>query len=112
MKFPKAKPWRSEAYLDHVRRKPCCNCGEPGPSDPHHLGPRGSSGMGWKCSDAFTAPLCRECHTIWHSEARFPLKSRDESVRIQIDAQRQCLAEWAESKTPGEKADDGALPVF
>jgi len=109
--FPKPRTWRSEAYLDHVRRKACANCAAPGPSDPHHMGPPGSGGMGIKCSDAFTAPLCRECHTVWHAEARFPSRSRDESIRIQLDAQRRCLAEWAEALTANVEGD-GADPVF
>lgn len=105
-----AGPWRSEAYLDHVRTKPCCVCGKPGPNDAHHWGGKGSHGTGQKCSDARTAPVCRAHHDQWHSRGAFSsyrwagegvpvtahMLSREESERIQIEAQRDCLAEWVE----------------
>lgn len=40
------------------RTLPCCACGAPPPSDPHHHVTRGS-GRGL---DKHTVPLCRECH--------------------------------------------------
>ncbi len=64
-------PIRSENYLEHVRVRPCCVCGAPGPSEPHHFGPRG---VGQKCSDLRTVPLCSAlngCHDQFHQSACF-----------------------------------------
>lgn len=104
----KTGPWRSPEYLAFVRAKPCCVCGKPGPSEAHHWGGKGSRGTGQKCSDAFTAPLCRAHHDQWHLSGTFSgyrwagegvavtaqKLSRADAERIQIEAQRDCLAEW------------------
>ena len=99
------KPSRSAAYLQHVRQHDCCNCWAPGPSDPDHVGPRG---VGQKCSDYETAPLCRDCHrtrtdrnTLPHPQAskqsgRLMLRERAETELILLRAQVQMLREWAE----------------
>lgn len=54
---------KCQAYLDYIRFQPCSNCGAPGPCDPHHLkGDFNQSGVGMRCSDLMTMPLCRDCH--------------------------------------------------
>jgi hypothetical protein len=62
--FPQPKAARivSEKYLAYVRRHPCCACGRPGPSDPHHVQLKGHGSMGSKTHDIRTVPLCREHH--------------------------------------------------
>lgn len=62
-------PRRSKAYLAFVRKLDCCNCGTPGPSDPHHEGKRG---VGQKTSDLLVVPLCRRCHSIYTDENQLP----------------------------------------
>lgn len=57
---------RSWRYLAFIREKPCCVCKKPGPSDAHHIAPRGQKGMGMKVSDYHTVPLCRKHHDDWH----------------------------------------------
>ena len=107
---PRRGPWRSRAYLDTVRAKPCCVCGADGPSDPHHIGPLGSHGMGQQCADYYTVPLCRRCHDAWHDHRPFHVPERtfarctfaahtiEHSAALPIfhTAQRDLMAEWIE----------------
>jgi hypothetical protein len=70
---PKADrgPIRSEEYKAFVRTKPCMFCREKPPSDPHHVGRRGT---GQKTDDLRCVPACvsnpatgREgCHDLYH----------------------------------------------
>lgn len=51
------------AYLDRVRKLPCCMCGKKTGCDPHHWPKRRKNGGGdWH--DHKTIPLCRWCHTV------------------------------------------------
>lgn len=63
------KPPRSEAYLEWIRNKPCCNCDAPPRSDPHH---EGEKGAGQKCSDFLAVPLCRKCHDTYTNKNALP----------------------------------------
>lgn len=72
--------WRSEKHLKHVRAMPCCVCGAPGPSDPHHFA--GRRGMSVKASDAFTVPLCRQHHDEWHKRGRVGVMDRKQTLAI------------------------------
>lgn len=56
------------AFLAFVRRRACCVCGAPAPSQAAHirtacrtLGKR-STGLGEKPSDRWAVPLCSDCH--------------------------------------------------
>lgn len=56
------------AFLAFVRRRPCCACGAPAPSQAAHvrmgeprLGKR-NAGIGEKPSDRWAVPLCAPCH--------------------------------------------------
>jgi len=55
-------------YLEYIRGKPCVLCGAPG--IPHHfgLGEQGK-GIGTKCDDTYTVPLC-PVHHDWIHEGR------------------------------------------
>jgi len=60
---------KCEEFLRFVRRRPCCACGAPAPSQAAHLritDPRYSQkrhvGIGEKPDDSWTTPLCAECH--------------------------------------------------
>lgn len=59
--LPLAKPKRirDEKYLRYIRSLPCNACPKPAPSIPHHTK---AGGMGTKCSDYETVPLCKRCH--------------------------------------------------
>jgi hypothetical protein len=98
------KPSRSSAYLQHVRRHDCCNCGAFGPSDPDHVGPRG---VGQKTSDYNCIPLCRACHRRRTDKNVLPEadknfggpafdRTRSDTELIILRAQVQMLREWAE----------------
>lgn len=84
---PAMGPIRSAVYLAHVRERSCCICGKPGPSDPHHYGPRG---MGQKTDDLRTVPLCRGCHDAFHATGACPPYDATETAlefyRAQVDA--------------------------
>ena len=86
-------PRRSKSYLAFVRKLDCCNCGTPGPSDPHHEGKRG---VGQKTSDMLVVPLCRRCHSAITDENQLPRCvdgkdkgrfDREESLRVLHGAQ-------------------------
>jgi hypothetical protein len=56
------------AFLSFVRRRPCCACGAPAPSQSAHIrmaseehGKR-STGLGERPDDKWATPLCSECH--------------------------------------------------
>jgi hypothetical protein len=83
---PKFGPIRSENYLAFVRVRPCCVCGAPGPSEPHHFGRRG---MGQKTDDLRTVPLCvalNGCHDVFHNNGHFARVGLDssESARLHM----------------------------
>ena len=92
-------PLRSRAFLDFVRRHPCCAC--PAPADfpdplieeeadlavdAHHQGPRG---VGQKTDDLRAVPLCRRCHDGLHDTGALPGRDRAQSLiliyRVQVD---------------------------
>lgn len=62
-------PQRSPSFLGLIRITRCMCCGMKPPSDPHHAGRRG---VGQKCSDFLTVPLCRKCHTAVTDTNRLP----------------------------------------
>lgn len=54
----------SEGHLKLIRQLPCCVCGRPGPSDPHHLKANLSHerGVGRRATDRWAVPICRMHH--------------------------------------------------
>lgn len=56
-------PFRSPRYLKFIRSLPCCVCGRTRSIEAAHVGPRG---MGQKCSDLETIPLCALHHKEQH----------------------------------------------
>lgn len=68
LKRLRAKQFGPQAAL--ARSMPCCACGAPPPSDPHHFRARGFGGV--KSDDSQCLALCRVCHDRVHSlGARF-----------------------------------------
>ena len=110
-------PRRSKSYLAFVRKLDCCNCGTPGPSDPHHEGKRG---VGQKTSDMLVIPLCRRCHSIYTDENQLPncvdgkdkgRFDREESLRVLHGAQVDLLTMVLERLAPGKRAEVLAAAV-
>ena len=66
---PKQKTDRSKAYCDYIRKQPCIVCYQ-SPSQHHHEAIDGSGGMGLKCSDFSSLPLCHRCHYERHHIGR------------------------------------------
>lgn len=96
---PKDPPGRHEAYLAFVRTKPCCSCSAPGPSDPHHYAPKGrGGGMGMKCDDRRTVPLCRLCHDYFHSKGSVEGLTSAQTHLLFMETQVALLVEWVEAK--------------
>lgn len=70
---PKPRKRADPAYLDFVRSQPCCACGKPPPSHPHHKhGERTGEpkGMGLKAPDSTAIPICPSDHHAWHSQGQ------------------------------------------
>lgn len=72
--------YRSAEHLAFVRARPCCYCSAPGPSDPHHFG--GSGGTGIKAHDLFTVPLCRQHHDEYHQHRKIGALTRIETSAL------------------------------
>lgn len=66
MMFPKSHPFRSRAYTEFVRARPCIMTGISGPNDPHHSNEPGHSTMGGKCGDERQVPLSHNLHQMLH----------------------------------------------
>lgn len=101
---PRAR-YRCPVYLAHVRARPCCSCGAPGPSDPHHAGPRG---VGQTADDCSAVPLCRPCHRAVTDTNALPGLTREYSKTRLLEAQVQLLSEWVAG---AEDADDRSVAV-
>jgi len=53
-------------HLSWVRNLPCLVCGHWPPNQAHHILRDVDRGMGLKASDAYTLPLCMNCHSQLH----------------------------------------------
>jgi hypothetical protein len=92
---PKAPEQRPE-HLRRVREKACCVCYAPPPSEAHHFGRRG---VGQKCDDCQTVPLCRLCHQRWHSQGSCSPFPRSETIELFLRAQVDLLIEALEASS-------------
>ena len=101
---PRAR-FRCPVYLAYVRARPCCSCGLPGPSDPHHAGPRG---VGQTADDCTAVPLCRPCHRHVTDKNALPGLTREYSELRLLQAQVQLLSEWVAG---AEDANDRTVAV-
>jgi hypothetical protein len=63
--FPKPVRFEDDAYLRFIRRQPCLICGAA--SQAHHVQ---AGGVGTKCSDYRTVPLCHNHHRELHNHGR------------------------------------------
>ena len=68
MIFEKPKRYENERYKEFIRSKSCISCGQPGPSEPHHIVTVGAGG-----ADTYCVPLCWKDHTLQHSGNGLPL---------------------------------------
>ena len=114
MMLPKTKTPRDPSYLQFIREHDCFHCMHPAPSDPSHFGGKGhSGGMGLKCSDYFTAPLCRTCHRFLHQHGVLPAyqfskcgsfkrqddkHTKEDTERWHIEAEIQMLYEYMDTE--------------
>lgn len=63
---------KDRMHLDFIRQLPCLNCGNNIATEAAHIrgaAPRAGkrpTGMGEKPDDAWTVPLCGECHLLQH----------------------------------------------
>lgn len=91
---PKPKPpWRSSAYMAHVRMFACCVSGEL-TEEAHHHGPHamGRKGPDWTC-----VPLSHAEHERFHRTGAFRGMTREETDAHAIKAQIECMTDWCEA---------------
>jgi len=65
----KEKRYESNPYKAFIRKKPCVICGAR-KAEVHHEQITGR-GIGIKCSDYETVPLCKECHRRRHDIGKY-----------------------------------------
>ena len=95
---PKPVTLTSPAYLAFVREHPCCVCGAPGPSEPHHWSHHGGV-MGAKVDDYRTIPICDPCHTVeWNAAGTFSGMDRVASEAFTLRVQRELLLAWTATR--------------
>lgn len=85
---PKYQPCSNKKYLSWIRKKNCRTCGAPGPVDAHHVFNSGKKNYG---NDALAMPLCRKCHSQYHS-----IEAKAFEVFWNIDLKDECLNLLAE----------------
>lgn len=102
------------AFLAFVRRRQCCACGAPAPSQAAHvrfgnpaIGKR-NSGIGEKPSDCWAVPLCADCH-LDSPEAQHQIGERAFWARIGIDpfalaTRLYAQFERRQNRTPEQRA--------
>lgn len=49
-----------KAHMNRVKEMACAVCGQPGPSDAHHI--RTGQGMSQRAGNFLVIPLCKGCH--------------------------------------------------
>lgn len=98
--FPKAKPWRSKAYLRYIRQQDVCVCCGlmPTPDDPMEASHHGPHGMGSKADDSRAIPLRRSCHAYYHQHGTFRGVPRDEADALAESAAALRLMTWCSSR--------------
>ena len=100
------KPYRNKEYLRFVAEKPCCACfpalyrlnrlrGLPSAGAAHHYG-RTGKGMGQKCDDRETVPLCVKHHYQIHAYGKRVFKESNESDFNNIS--KRLMEEWNSQK--------------
>jgi hypothetical protein len=101
---PKTRRHQNPAYLGFVRAKPCCACGAPPQSDPHHWSIRGRKGIALKPDDERTVPLCRGCHDHFHAHTTLPELTPAKTAVFFLSVQTDLMAEWIRLLTDGAAA--------
>lgn len=94
---PKPKPpWRSSAYMAHVRTFPCCVSAREfvRADEAHHHGPHAMSRKGpdWTC-----IPLSAHEHERFHMTGTFTGQTREETDAHAVRAQIECMTAWCEA---------------
>lgn len=75
------KTFRSERYLQWVRKQPCAICGIRA-GQAHHE-PLGENFVGGKPPDTHALPMCAECHELRHQHGvQWASKQRDLKIEI------------------------------
>jgi hypothetical protein len=88
----KKRRLKDPAWLNRVRRLPCCVCDSPPPNEAHHI-KDGSVGAGQKAGDHETIPLCAEHHRTGGRGISFHEGSGRLAWEALFGTQRELLAE-------------------
>jgi hypothetical protein len=87
--------WRSEKYLEFVRKHPCVGCLRTEEIQAHHFDKRNSGGgTALKASDCQTVPLCPRCHQEVHRQNKTGHLTALETERRFLRAALQMLGAW------------------
>lgn len=78
-------------HMAAVKALPCAVCGNPGPSDAHHILEGRTPGR--KSPDALSIPLCRDCHQGSHNGIHGNRRMWDVMKKTELG----CLAETIET---------------
>jgi len=77
-------------HIARVKALPCAVCGQPGPSDAHHILEGRTPGR--KSPHALTIPLCKGCH----QDAKNGIHGERRMWLVMKKTEHQCLAETIE----------------
>lgn len=89
----KSRSGMCDQHLAHIRQLPCCVCGSPPRSDPHHLkSGTGERGMGQRSTDKWAVPLCRHHHD--EVEAAGTRKEVPWFSAFQVDPHNLAMSLW------------------
>lgn len=88
---PKPRPpWRSSAYMAHVRTHACVVSFKPAEEAHHH----GAHAMSRKGPDWTCVPLTHAEHDYFHAKGTFRGMTREQTDAEAIRAQVHCMTEW------------------
>lgn len=91
MNYLKTPTFRSEAWRRAVASLPCAWCMKDGPSQAAHRNE--GKGMGLKTSDAWTVPLCPQCHAEFDQGRTFGKQEKREAFDALLIATIDHLAQ-------------------
>lgn len=88
------KPARSQPeYLSYLRKQACIVCGRFG-CEAHHIKEVGLTGTAYKADDWMTLPLCRDCHTLYHTRGKVWFERQMDWILKYISLENFCLVSF------------------
>ncbi len=92
---PKPRPpWRSSAYMAHVRTFTCCVSGYRAEEAHHH----GKHAMSRKGPDWLCIPMAAHEHEHFHKTGTFRNMTREQTDKRAMQEQIDCMTAWCEAR--------------